>query len=200
MKLKPHPWDNHGSWRKQSFGGWNFGWPASTVGILSKKANDILFAGCLPFSRLRKAIVTFEAHIGGFVMDVLMGGKWSNQWYGIFKYYDAAKLLNAWLFGFSLIWFNWINFSFSWKLCMVEAICSVITWILFSKVFIWFCLFTKKKLKGGYHVTQGRRLERSHQVPISLSLFGSWDAGTQPMDMFFWTSFKVYITVFVPET
>ena len=177
MKLKPHPWDNHGSLKKQSFGGWNFGWPARTVGILSRKANDILFAGCLPFSRLRKAIVTFEAHIGGFVMDVLMGGKWSNQWYGIFKYYDAAKLLNAWLFGFSLIWFNWINFSFSWKLCMVKAICSVITWILFSKGFIWFCLFTRNILTGGYHVTRSRRLERSHQVPILLSPFGSWKHG-----------------------
>lgn len=177
MTLKPHPWDNHGSWKKQSFGGWNFGWPARTVGILSRKTNDILFAGCLPFSRLRKAIVTFEAHIGGFVMDVLMGGKWSNQWYGIFKYYDAAKLLNAWLFGFSLIWFNWINFSFSWKLCMVKAICSVITWILFSKVFIWFCLFTRIFWRGGTMSHGAEDWNDPTRFRSCYRLFGSWKHG-----------------------
>ena len=50
---------------------------APAVGMVSRKtmSNHILFAGCSPFSRLRKAIVTFEAHISGFVMDVLMDGK-----------------------------------------------------------------------------------------------------------------------------
>lgn len=46
---------------------------------------------------------------------------------------------------------------------------------------------------------RGRRLERSHQVPILLSPFASWDAGTQPKGYVFWGIFQVYTTIFVPE-
>lgn len=102
--------------KNRVFGGWNFGWPARTVGILSRKANDILFAGCLPFSRLRKAIVTFEAHIGGFVMFFWWVA--SGQTNGM-EFLCIMMRPNYWTHDcLDLVWYDT---SFSWKLCMVEA-------------------------------------------------------------------------------
>lgn len=184
--------------KKQSFGGWNFGWPAGTVGILSRKANDILFAGCLPFlvsGKLSWPLRHISVDLSWMFWWVASGQTNGMEFLSIMmrpRYWTHDCL--------DLVWFDFIS-CFMFMETMHgrgELQCNNLDFV-FWRFYLVLCIHSKY-FEGGYHVTRGRRLERPHQVPILLSPFGSWDAGTQPMDMFFWTSFKVYITAFVPET
>ena len=60
---------------------------------------------------------------------------------------------------------------------MVEAICSVITWILFFKGFIWFCLFTRNILKGGVPCHTGADLFFFTIPPRSDLVIAFWIVG-----------------------